>query len=84
MTALVFAGDLGFNPETDELTAADGSKFKFTPPTGEELPKQVFKCYTAVKFCFGFCSVCFVCDQSITNICFFLTVIKIIFFYWRI
>ena len=49
MTALVFAGDLGFNPETDELTAADGSKFKFTPPTGEELPKQVFKYYTAGK-----------------------------------
>merc|ERR1719419_76874 len=42
VTALVFAGDLGFNPETDELTAADGSKFKFTPPTGEELPKQKF------------------------------------------
>merc|ERR1719315_640469 len=42
VTALVFAGDLGFNPETDYLTAADGSKFQLENPTGDELPSKKF------------------------------------------
>jgi len=42
VTALVFAGDLGFNPETDYLTAEDGSKFKLEAPTGDELPTKKF------------------------------------------
>jgi len=42
VTALVFAGRLDFNPVTDELTAADGKKFKFTAPTGDELPRNGF------------------------------------------
>jgi len=42
VTALVFAGDLGFNPETDYLTAADGSKFMLENPTGDELPAKKF------------------------------------------
>jgi len=41
-TALAIAGDLSFNPLTDELTAADGSKFKLEPPTGDELPSKGF------------------------------------------
>lgn len=42
VTALAIAGDLGFNPETDSLTAADGSKFKFETPYGDELPANGF------------------------------------------
>jgi len=42
VTALVFAGRLDFNPETDTLTGADGKPFKFTPPSGDELPKRGF------------------------------------------
>ncbi|VDD76497.1 unnamed protein product [Mesocestoides corti] len=43
VTALVLAGDLGFNPITDDLTAADGSKFKLHPPTGDTLPQSGFQ-----------------------------------------
>lgn len=42
MTALALAGTLKFNPEKDYLTAANGEKFKLTPPTGDELPAQDF------------------------------------------
>ncbi|KAL3320126.1 aconitate hydratase [Cichlidogyrus casuarinus] len=42
VTALAIAGDLSFNPLTDELTAADGSKFKLKPPTGDKLPSKGF------------------------------------------
>ena len=41
VTALVFAGDLGFDPEVDYVTAEDGTKVKFEPPTGDELPSKV-------------------------------------------
>ncbi len=37
VTAFVLSGDLGFNPITDELTAADGSKFKLQPPEGKRV-----------------------------------------------
>ena len=37
VTALVFAGDLRFNPLTDTLIGADGKPFKFSNPTGHEL-----------------------------------------------
>ena len=40
VTAMAFAGDLRFNPITDSLTAPDGSKFKFQPPRGDELPPR--------------------------------------------
>ena len=36
------AGDLRFNPETDELIGSDGKKFKFDSPYGDELPAQGF------------------------------------------
>ncbi|VDL90790.1 unnamed protein product [Schistocephalus solidus] len=42
VTALVLGGDLGFNPLTDELVAADGSVFKLEPPTGLTLPTRGF------------------------------------------
>lgn len=42
VTALAIAGDLRFNPLTDELTAADGSKFKFKEPSGDTLPRRGF------------------------------------------
>ncbi|OCB89252.1 aconitate hydratase [Sanghuangporus baumii] len=40
VTALVFAGDLTFNPLTDTLTGADGKPFKFSDPSGFELPPR--------------------------------------------
>ncbi|CAE6451439.1 unnamed protein product, partial [Rhizoctonia solani] len=40
VTAMAFSGDLTFNPLTDELTGADGKKFKFSRPTGHELPPR--------------------------------------------
>jgi aconitate hydratase len=40
VTALTLAGTLDFDPRRDELTSADGSKFKLTPPSGDCLPKK--------------------------------------------
>ncbi|KZO91775.1 aconitate hydratase [Calocera viscosa TUFC12733] len=40
VTALAFAGTLDFNPLTDSLIGADGKPFKFTDPTGSELPPK--------------------------------------------
>ncbi len=40
--ALAAAGSITFNPLTDELEAADGSRFKLTPPTAPELPAAGF------------------------------------------
>jgi len=42
VTALALAGDLRFNPLTDELTGADGKKFKLEPPSGDTLPTRGF------------------------------------------
>lgn len=42
VTALVIAGDLGFNPITDELVNEKGEKVKFKPPVGIELPLKGF------------------------------------------
>jgi aconitate hydratase len=38
VTAMAFAGDLAFNPMTDSLKGADGKEFKFSDPSGLELP----------------------------------------------
>ncbi|KAG9243869.1 aconitase family-domain-containing protein [Calycina marina] len=38
--ALAIGGSLYFNPLVDELTAADGSKFKLAPPSGPGLPES--------------------------------------------
>ena len=42
VTAMSLGGTLDFNPMTDELTAADGSKFKLQPPSGDQLPTKGF------------------------------------------
>jgi len=42
VTAMVLSGRLDFNPVTDELTAANGKKFKLVPPQGEDLPVKGF------------------------------------------
>lgn len=42
VTALAIAGDLRFNPVTDELVGADGKKFKLDNPFGDELPTNGF------------------------------------------
>jgi len=43
VTAMALAGSLDFNPQTDKLTAADGSEFSLEPPTGSELPSKGFE-----------------------------------------
>ncbi|KAM0745889.1 mitochondrial aconitate hydratase [Meredithblackwellia eburnea MCA 4105] len=40
VTAMVIAGDLTFNPLTDSLTGSDGKPFKFSDPSGKELPPR--------------------------------------------
>ncbi|KAI0632926.1 aconitate hydratase [Trametes polyzona] len=40
VTAMAFAGDLHFNPLKDTLTGADGKPFKFSDPSGFELPPR--------------------------------------------
>uniref|UniRef100_A0A7E4W1X0 Aconitate hydratase, mitochondrial n=1 Tax=Panagrellus redivivus TaxID=6233 RepID=A0A7E4W1X0_PANRE len=41
-TAFAIAGTLNFDPRTDELTGADGKKFKLKVPTGADLPSAGF------------------------------------------
>ncbi|GAA6000243.1 hypothetical protein JCM10207_007922 [Rhodosporidiobolus poonsookiae] len=40
VTAMVFGGSLTFNPVTDSLKGADGKEFKFSDPSGKELPPR--------------------------------------------
>jgi len=42
VVAQAFSGSLSFDPETDKLTGADGSAFKFNAPQGDELPRSGF------------------------------------------
>ena len=42
VTAMAFAGTLDFNPVSGMLTAKDGTKIKFEPPRGQELPAKGF------------------------------------------
>lgn len=37
-----FSGKLSFDPTKDELMGGDGKMFRFTPPTGDELPSRGF------------------------------------------
>jgi len=39
-TVYAITGTLDFDPEVDELTAPDGSKFKLEAPNGDELPSK--------------------------------------------
>lgn len=40
VTAMAYGGRLSFNPLTDTLTGSDGKPFKFSQPTGDELPSR--------------------------------------------
>ncbi|MBX7136983.1 MAG: aconitate hydratase [Oligoflexia bacterium] len=42
VTAVAFAGSLSFNPLTDSLTDGSGKQFKFSEPSGNELPPKGF------------------------------------------
>jgi aconitate hydratase len=42
VTALAFAGTLEFDPVHGTLATPDGKAFRFTPPEGEELPREGF------------------------------------------
>jgi aconitate hydratase len=42
VVAMTLAGNLTFNPLTDNLEASDGKTFKLTPPKGKELPEKGF------------------------------------------
>jgi aconitate hydratase len=42
VTALAFAGTLEFDPVHGTLPGPDGKAFRFTPPEGEELPRDGF------------------------------------------
>ncbi len=42
VTAMVFAGDLKFNPVTDTLINEDGEEVRLDPPVGVELPPRGF------------------------------------------
>lgn len=42
VTAMSFSGKLSFNPMTDSITTPSGESFKFSPPSGQELPAAGF------------------------------------------
>ncbi|KAI2625628.1 aconitate hydratase [Hypoxylon sp. NC1633] len=43
VTAMTFAGTTTFNPMTDSLPTPSGKNFKFTPPSGLEIPSKPFE-----------------------------------------
>ncbi|KAH8685487.1 putative aconitate hydratase 2 [Tricladium varicosporioides] len=43
VTAMSYAGSTTFNPLTDTLPTPSGALFKFSPPTGAELPPEGFE-----------------------------------------
>ncbi|CAK9437327.1 uncharacterized protein LODBEIA_P17050 [Lodderomyces beijingensis] len=42
VTAMIYSGDVHFNPVTDSINLPNGSTFKFQPPQGEDLPHAGF------------------------------------------
>ena len=42
VTAMSFSGKLSFNPLTDSITLPSGESFKFSSPTGQDLPPSGF------------------------------------------
>ncbi|KAF8140065.1 hypothetical protein EV363DRAFT_1426505 [Boletus edulis] len=42
VTAMAFSGKLTFNPMTDTINLPNGQLFKFTPPSGQDLPTKGF------------------------------------------
>jgi homoaconitase len=43
VTAMSYAGSTTFNPLTDSLTTPSGAEFRFSPPSGAELPLSGFE-----------------------------------------
>lgn len=41
VTAMIYSGDMAYNPVTDAIAHGDG-EFRFSPPEGDELPQQGF------------------------------------------
>ncbi|KAJ7630684.1 aconitate hydratase [Roridomyces roridus] len=42
VTAMAFSGKLSFNPMTDSIPLESGESFRFSPPTGQDLPSAGF------------------------------------------
>ncbi|AOA63521.1 Putative mitochondrial aconitase isozyme [Komagataella phaffii] len=42
VTAMIYSGDMNFNPLTQTIKLQNGDEFKFQPPAGEELPSNGF------------------------------------------
>ncbi|KAI3405319.2 ACO2 [Candida oxycetoniae] len=42
VTAMIYSGDISFNPVTDSIKLPNGESFKFEPPVGEDLPNSGF------------------------------------------
>lgn len=42
VTAMIYSGDMNFNPMTDSIKLENGQDFKFSPPQGQELPSSGF------------------------------------------
>ncbi|ODV97631.1 hypothetical protein PACTADRAFT_78093 [Pachysolen tannophilus NRRL Y-2460] len=42
VTAMIYSGDMNFNPLTQSIKLENGQDFKFDPPVGEELPGKGF------------------------------------------
>lgn len=42
VTAMIYSGDMNYNPLTDSITKPNGEAFKFSPPQGDELPGSGF------------------------------------------
>ncbi|CUA73765.1 aconitate hydratase 1 [Rhizoctonia solani] len=42
VTAISISGKLSFNPMTDSIVTPNGEQFRFSPPTGDTLPKAGF------------------------------------------
>ena len=42
VTAMAFAGSTTFNPVTDAITSPSGKEFRFSAPSGSEIPSQPF------------------------------------------
>lgn len=42
VTAMIYSGDMNFNPITDSIKLENGEEFRFNPPQGDELPGNGF------------------------------------------
>lgn len=42
VTAMIYSGDMNFNPVTDSIELPNGKEFRFQPPQGKDLPQSGF------------------------------------------